>query len=529
MNKTALKRMGDSKCVQCVLVFLICVVLGACLCMIRVFGNDHLDMDMMWHFKLGGDIWKTKTLSLDNPYTFLSGTEWIPHEWLYEVLLYPILAFGGILGFAVLYAANRVSWFFISYKIAKPKSVVFYLLMFIALEETLSMNRGNRPAELSLCLFLCMFYFYWSQSNYKWIWYTLFGIFMANFHGGMVVIFACVHVILMAVDLFTDIYKHELSGKRYYARHALCLLLFLAAALINPAGYRLYTDGILVMFSPITQYIIEWRSPGFSWFSGGLILLTVVSFGYVLHKHHFERRMIQKVAVMLALLLLSLMSMKSLILYFITYMAFGSNYTYEMLKDIWTIIVCRWTNKDKLDKLPYMPKNAKYATILYVSFICLFMTGSECNWLKDVNLSASFKDYMSSQYSEYILARLKSDYTEDTKILTSYNYGNLLILNDMKCFVDTREWCYDSALTDCDAVDDLMYVCYNMQDIKAVEAFLDKYDFDYIWTNDRFRLNTYLDGCEDYKLVCEYKPIKDAEHLYERSSAEYECLYQKVR
>lgn len=525
-----LKKWCDSKYVGHMLVLLICVLF--CICHVMVMSVKSPDMDIFWHFKLGEDIWKTKTLSLDNPYTFLSNTEWIPHEWLYEVFLYAVLHIAGAFGFWLLYALNRLGWFFVSYKLAKPKSMILYAMMFILMEETFSMNRGNRPAEFSVYFILCIFYFYWSASKYKKIWYALLALFLANFHGGVTIILMIVHFILIVLDVCSDIYWRAFSGKTYYLNHLLDIGIFAVVCLLNPAGYKLFTNSFLVMFSPIVSFISEWRSFTFTYFTACFVILMLLSFGYGLYKSHFERRTIQKVGVLSALCLLFCVSSKAFILYFIVYFVFGFDYTYQFICDICGKLKQRWIIPERLQKLPKITHNMRLFGILYVMCIICFLTfSSNKNSLIRLNVSDSFITWANSFYSDEILTELKNNYTDDTKILTSYTYGNLLILNNMKCFVDSREWCYDEMLGECDAVDELFYITYSGAiDPEAVDAFLDKYQFDYIWTCSELRLMSYLRESDDYELIYDYKSNEvDTDKIYERYPLNRECLYKRVR
>ena len=48
---------------------------------VSIMHNSKLDSDILWHYKLGEEIIKQHTITLNNNFTFLEGTEWIPQEW----------------------------------------------------------------------------------------------------------------------------------------------------------------------------------------------------------------------------------------------------------------------------------------------------------------------------------------------------------------------------------------------------------------------------------------------------------------
>lgn len=524
-----IKRFNNSKAICYILlvsgIFLICL----CSCIMKL--GVRPDTDILWHYKLGGDILHTKTLSLDNPYTFLKNTEWVPHEWLYEVIVYGIFSVTGAIGFCVLYALNRIFLFGITYKLNKTKSFLLYLMTFVLLYTVFPQNRGNRPSEFSMYFVLFMFYFYWSTSKYKRLWYIGLGVFVANFHGGIAMVMIVVHIILMATDVVVDVYERSFHSKSYYNKHIIDIVLFTLSCFVNPAGYKLFINSILVSFAFSTHQISEWLPFSFDYISIFCVVLMVISFGYALYKTKFGRLDVQKIGSLCALLILSCVSQKAFILYFVVYLVFGYNYLYDMFSDICKVLKDKWVVPEKLEATPKMTRNVKLLIINYAAIVlCISGFVSNRNDLNNVKYSGSFTEWLNSFYSNEILTELKNNYTPDTKILTSYTYGNLLILNDMKCFVDARQWCYAKEMGSCGAVDELFYLDEAVRtDKEAIDCFLNKYDFDYIWTNRELPLSVYLDMSDGYERVCVFKSKKGSlSNIYKRDTSSYECLYKKI-
>lgn len=488
------------------------------------------DKDIFWHYILGRDILANKSLSLANPYTFLSNTEWVLHEWLYEVLLCSIVSAGGALGFCALYAINKITMFAVTHKIQKPKSHFWFFVMFVTSYTTVSMNRGNRPAEFSVYAIFFIFLWYWSTSKYKKLWYALLGAFIANFHGGFIIIMMTIHAILMVLDLCMDIYEKSFRGKRYYIQHLLDLVVFAFACLINPAGYKLFSSSFLLSSADTTWAISEWLPTQFHTFFAFLVVLMVLSFGYALRKQKWNRLDVQKIGCMCALLILAMVSVKAFLVYVAVYLAFGFSYTYEMVRDICVVIKDEWIVKDKLENMPKISMNIKLCLLIYVTVLVNIFTYFDVKADIDKVQHNDFILWANDFYSDEILDTLRENYDENTKILTSYSYGNILLLNDMKCFVDTRQWCYIKEFGDCTALDELFYITNSsLNDKEAIDIFLEKYQFDYIWTNDELRLTTYLEMSEDYELVVSYEEEKETDGaFYERDVKSCEYLYQRV-
>ena len=84
-------------------------IIAISLFQLTILHNSNLDADILWHYKLGEEIIKNGNITLANNFTFLSNTEWVHQEWLYEVILYNIVSVSGLIGFFALCVINRKS------------------------------------------------------------------------------------------------------------------------------------------------------------------------------------------------------------------------------------------------------------------------------------------------------------------------------------------------------------------------------------------------------------------------------------
>src|SRR5262245_32078523 len=84
------------------------VVPVAMFCMIFVLAmrqSVSLDPDLWWHLKTGEQIVTTKTIPHTDDYSFTkTGTEWVAHEWLTEVVLYGVFKFLGLTALVALFS-----------------------------------------------------------------------------------------------------------------------------------------------------------------------------------------------------------------------------------------------------------------------------------------------------------------------------------------------------------------------------------------------------------------------------------------
>ena len=107
--------------------------------------------------------------------------------------------------------------------------------------------------------------------------------------------------------------------------------------------------------------------------------------------------------------------------------------------------------------------------------------------------------------------------------------------NDIPTFVDTRYFPYGKEFGYSDAVDDLFYIMKVSDfDTKSITEFLDKYQFDYVWSTNGFRLDAYLQNSPDWECVLSDDITKDkdetqeSEKLYEQDNSNLQYLYRRV-
>lgn len=491
-----------------------------------------LDTDILWHFKLGEEIFKTHNISLENTMTFLEGTEWINHEWLFEVILYVILSLTGYIGYILLEGINFIFVTVLVVRLNKKANdnynrYLFMIATVFALILT-PRNVGNRPSEFSVYCIVLLVWLYNNNVKYKKLWYALLGIFIANFHGGVIIIMISLLVIMIAVDFLMDIYEKKKPDQLYYCSRLWDILIFLVSTVVNPAGPRLLTTAFKVSDLNSTKYLSEWLPMGCNYLSAIYIIVIAISFGYQLHKK-VDKQTVQTVAVLSALLVLSLTSVKAMIIFSIMWLCYGFKYFNTMVNEL---IICKLNNKLKKISLWLIDVLIPAASTVFIvgCILCVSDTIEA-----DTN---SLEQQFNSQVSSSILEELKENYTDDTKILAEYSYGNYLIFNDMKCFVDSRQQPYAKELGKSDAVDELFYVEFHLWDYEAIKQFLDKYEFDYIWTCSSLPLDTYLENDDDYKLVITDNTSSEETNnnvsetepneIYNRSNSNIESLWIRV-
>lgn len=467
----------------------------------------HFDSDILWHYKLGEEIIKTGRISLQDTFSWQPNLVWVQHEWLYDIILYGIIKIGDSIGFLLIYTLNMFLTLYIGNKMNKVNNNLLYTIIVTIVIIIIPKNMFNRPSEFSVWVLVLMVYLYNKDIKYKSMIYALVGLFIANFHGGVIITLLAAQMILILIDVVTDYRnsKHiDIKNIIEKLKYTLC---FLAATLINPSGILLYKTIFKVSGLETTKFISEWHSLSTNYQLGVLIMLIVISLGYRCKSKDFLKDDNLKIGIIIAFLILGMVSQKGLLLFEYLWIIFGYRYLEEFLDQFF--------KGYKLNK-----KAIKIFKTITPALLVFFIFGSYTVLGQSIQ---PFNTYVNRNVSINILNKLKE--LKDIKVLHDYNYGNWLIYNDIKCFIDSRQFPYESGLGNNRSLNDYMDAI-NSHSSKKIKDFIKKYDFDYIVVSDNLDLDWYLENNSNYKLLItdsiEVKNSKDKEKY------KTEKLYQRI-
>ena len=119
------------------------IAIGSTLCVSNLVLSD---ADTLWHVKVGGDIWRTQSLPVQDTYSFtFSGQPWIAKEWLAQVVLFAAYAANGWNGVVILsgLSVGLTTFLFcreIS-KVANPRIAAVITIVAVFLSSTMFLGR----------------------------------------------------------------------------------------------------------------------------------------------------------------------------------------------------------------------------------------------------------------------------------------------------------------------------------------------------------------------------------------------------
>jgi hypothetical protein len=225
--------------------------------------------DTWWHLASGRYIWQTRSVPLNDPFSFtMTGQPWTDVYWLAQLAMYLLYRLAGSGGLTVAVAACVTLALALLFRQGNESS---YLKGFVVLLAALTAAPiwVARPHVLTFVLtaaFGYILYVYkYENRDYLWAIPLLF-VLWVNVHGGFVVGF-----ILLAGTAGGETLGHLLGGEdeRKLSRSQIVALvkitlLSIPFLLLNPHTYRvLLLPFQTVSMGAIRDFVHEWASPNF--------------------------------------------------------------------------------------------------------------------------------------------------------------------------------------------------------------------------------------------------------------------------
>lgn len=461
------------------------------------------DTDILWHFKVGQEIVESRTISFVNNFTFQSGTYWNQHEWLFDILIYLVINYTGMLGFIAIKYILEIITMFTCMAIAKPKNGALWICVYTILRLVIPCSFANRPAEYSIiCLVVALWAFSTTSHTFRTrAWFMcITGLIVANIHGGLVGTILCLLFIGYISDRLSDA-KYKIKNLARTKEKAKLLLIFLVSSAINPTGINIWLYPLYVSNLRSTDYILEWKQFDFGIISSILIIYLFISLGYSVHKRNFSSDVVRTTVWICGLGVLSLMTSRSIAILFYVWITFDCQYS--------TDIICDYAKGmfGRSKKSKTLHRTLSIVTWSVVELTSLILVLMQLLTVKYVD----FETYADRGVSNKILDTLESRYRDSDKILAGYSVNNNILFRGMKVFVDTRQTPYDTY--DNESLIELIELSEG-KDRERCDKIIEHYKFDYIWTSEELNLGWYLKDNDRYRLILSDEQLD--EKLYTR-------------
>lgn len=394
-----------------------------------------IDPDLGWHLRIGEQIMTTGEIPRQDTFSHtMPGFEWVNHEWLVDawfwwmqihnlwlmvVIIFALLAFLPFLVWIV--RAEHLSWLwfillaaltFTSFIGVRPQIISFFI--FFAVFEIL---RCGKPARL------------------RWIILPIIFFIWANLHGGFfagLVLFGCYLIAYkfpkkLANWKFWKLEFHleaELPNipRSQYVAALTSFVASVLATLINPHGWRLYSEILTILLSSdVMKYISEWASVASS---GNIPILIFLASFLTLFIHYWRQYPIITVFPLVIFFIMGVKSVRNFPLLIIIAMPF----LFSAIEFLW---------RDTVKSQERNPFSARTWAILRLSSVALFVILIGYFGYVLVNYQGYKRPEKAADFMEQ---KIKTGEWSDMVLLNDYNWGGYLIgrMPEIKIFVDGR-------------------------------------------------------------------------------------------
>jgi len=205
--------------------------------------------DTWWHLRAGQEMWRTHALlTVDTFSHTVAGTYWPNHEWLFEVLLYPVFALGGVqLVTLVCAAAATAAWAIVWTQIPAPPRARFLLTAGVVVGAVGTWS--PRPQVFSLLL-LTTTVALLRRRRYGWL--PIIFVLWANLHGAVVI-----GAVVLGAALAAAMIEDRSAARRLAPWTAAAL----AATLCTPMGIHFWIAIVRSLGRIRLLGIDEWAPP----------------------------------------------------------------------------------------------------------------------------------------------------------------------------------------------------------------------------------------------------------------------------
>jgi len=491
----------EKKCLILMSIFIILLCFSFNVC-------ESVDNDLLWHFKLGEHILHNG-ISTKDMFSWQQGLNWISQEWLFDVYIYIIIKYTGMLGFTISMALTFFAVAYISFKENNkyikcvPLFIAFQLFRFL-----FTQNYFNRPSLYSIIVIMLLInVLIKNEKKYKhYLYIFLLGVLIANIHGGAIITCAGIIAIFFVLDFILFLLKGNMKQCKNVFSDMISLPVFLIGTLINPYFHKIFEVGLKGPFLESTSYISEWRNWNISSYTDILaIIISLLMIIAIVYSNGF-RKLKRKPFIILAFtcgfLILGLMSIRGLQIFSCFIVIYG----YRYLQDFILFMLKKANLSSVIDVKCFKKKG-----VIYVAYFLCFLFVAFLFPQNETIYSYKYESFEKiveshSRISYKILDYMNKNFDDNTRIFNFYNDGNYMIFKDIKVFIDSRQHPYTEEFSNNDSVIDVFSILYSKDYYNDFKKIFDKYEIEYVFWSSAYNINK--DVIEDFEndwdvIVCD--------------------------
>ncbi len=478
-----------------------------------------VDPDILWHILMGRDICLSGRISMDNPYTWIPGTHWNQHEWLYDIMIYLVSELGTAC-YLALYSLLLIGLFLSGLRLnrGRIRAAGLYAVFFVLCFTSFPMNFMNRPSYFSSVLLPVLFFLEErclrkdvGRNGRMTVLFFGVGVFLANFHCGQAMVIGAFLLVRLLSDSIYLLIRRRDAFRALMPGKLIRTAAFLLGLCLNPCGPAQLGNTFLVAGMQSTGHIAEWEPLELpEYWLAGLTVCYLLTIGYTLGRFLLNevsakrfvvsvpgqdsavpdgRRMLSDIISLCAAFVLTLKSQKSTVLLVYLLILIWYPYVEHMIRFIWLAFFGGWR------KRPVFPVPGWLIAVAVV----LGMIGGVAAQSAGCR---DFTDYVDSQRAEWmgdeVLEALRG---RNYRLLHGYNLSPFLMWEEIPVCMDTRQQPYASETGDTEILDDVMEL--NRTDGEAIDSLLEKYDIEAVMVSEDFDIRWYLEREDSFRLTAE--------------------------
>ncbi len=228
--------------------------------------NQLNNPDTFYDLRAGQLIWQTKQIPHADVFSFTAlGAQWIPHEWLAQLIFYGVQAALGFWGLMAFVGILAVATYYLLFVIARRRGANFYvtLLALFALGIAGFSFWVPRPQCFVFLLCVALIYVlerYRTSPRPKYLYASILIVLVwANINASVALALGIIALFLAALTL---------KERRWSPPVKYLLCAFLASigvSFINPSGYEIFTYGVTILPAIKAFHIYEWQPIATYW------------------------------------------------------------------------------------------------------------------------------------------------------------------------------------------------------------------------------------------------------------------------